>query len=86
MMLQAVFHELNAPLFSVERGRFKWQLQLWKAADYHPTGPFETFKFDKSCALLIAMAIDQVEQGEVIPTGNEGQVFWGHSTVSRQGG
>ena len=74
-MLQSIFHELNAPLFSVERGRLKWQSQLWKAADYFPPGPFETFKFDKSCALLIAMAIDLMEKGEVIPTGRDGLVF-----------
>jgi hypothetical protein len=74
-MLQAIFHELNAPLLSVERGRLKWQSQLWKAADYFPPGPFETFKFDKSCALLIAMAIDLMEKGEVIPTGRAGLVF-----------
>lgn len=74
-MLQAIFHELNAPLFSVESGRFKWQLQLWNAANYHPIDPLETFKFDKNCALLIAMAIDLMEKGEITPTGRDGQVF-----------
>lgn len=83
-MLQTIFHELNAPLFSVERERFKWQLHLWDAADYYPIDPFETFKFDKSCALLIATAIDLMEKGEIIPTGRYGQLFLGQITAQRR--
>lgn len=74
-MLQTIFHELNAPPFSLERGRFNWQFKLWDAADYNSIGPFETFKFDTSCALLIALAIDLMEKGEIIPTGRDGRVF-----------
>lgn len=74
-MLQTIFHELNAPLFSLESSRFKLQLQLWTDADYNPAGPFEKFRFDKSCSLLIAMAIALMESGEVIPTGIQGKVF-----------
>lgn len=74
-IVQAIFHELNAPLFSVEKERFGWQLRLWQAADYHPHGPFETFKFDMTYALLIAMAIDQIEQGAIKPTGKYGKLF-----------
>ncbi len=77
-MLQTIFHELNAPLFSIEKERFSWQQRLWKAADYFPTGPFETFEFDESCALLIAMAIDLMEKGELTPTGRDGDVFCDH--------
>lgn len=74
-IMQTVFHELNAPLFSVESARFKWQLKQWQAAEYHPPGPFETFKFDTSCALLIATAIDQMERGNFEPTGTYGSLF-----------
>lgn len=74
-IVQTIFHELNAPLFSVERARLKWQLELWNATDYYPPGPFETFKFDTSCALLIATAIDQIEKGAVKPTGIYGNLF-----------
>lgn len=74
-ILQAVFHELNAPWLSVESGRFVWQLKLWEVADYHSPGPFETFKFDRSCALLIATAIDHMETGAVRPTGTYGKFF-----------
>ena len=74
-ILQAIFHELNAPWLSVESGRFVWQLKLWEAAGYHSPGPFETFKFDRSCALLIATAIDHMETGAVRPTGTYGKFF-----------
>jgi hypothetical protein len=74
-ILQAIFHELNAPWISVKSGRFVWQLKQWEAAGYHSPGPFETFKFDKSCALLIATAIDQMETGAVKPTGTYGKFF-----------
>jgi len=74
-ILQAIFHELNAPWLSVESGRFVWQLKLWEAAGYHSPGPFETFKFDRSCALLIATAINHMETGAVSPTGTYGKFF-----------
>lgn len=74
-IVQTIFHELNAPLFSVEKERFGWQLKLWKAADYHPHDPFQTFKFDTTYALLIAMAIDEIEKGALKPTGKYGKLF-----------
>ena len=74
-ILQALFHELNAPVYSVKSGRFVWQLDLWETAGYLSPGPFETFKFDKTCALLIAIAIDQMETGLVKPTGKYGKFF-----------
>ena len=83
-MLQTIFHELNAWHLPLERWRMKWQLQLWKAADYFPPGPFETFKFDKSCELLIAMAIDEMEKGIFTPTGMHGSVFLGHDPTGER--
>jgi hypothetical protein len=77
-MLQTIFHELNGPLFSIEIEHFKWQMQLWAAAEYDQNDPFLVFKFDKSCALLIATAIDLMEKGELVPKGKDGQIFCGH--------
>ena len=76
-LMQIIFQELNAPLFSGGGERMKWQLKIWNVAEFYPPGPFETFKFDKSCSLLIATAIDLMERGELTPTGEGGQVFCG---------
>jgi hypothetical protein len=77
-LLQTIFQELNAPLFSGHREHVKWQLKIWNVAEYYPSGPLESFKFDKRCSLLIATAIDQMEKGKLTPTGSEGQLFLGH--------
>lgn len=74
-IFQTLFHELNAPLFSVTSERFVWQLKLWEVAGYCSPGPLEIFKFNTSCALLIATAIDEMESGEVKPTGTYGKFF-----------
>lgn len=79
-VLQTIFHELNGPLLSVEKERFKLQMRLWAAAEYHPNDPFLVFKFDKGCGLLIATAIDLMVKGELTPTGRDGQLFSGLTT------
>lgn len=82
-LLQTIFQELNAPLFVGDSDRIGWQLKIWDVADYFPSGPLETLKFDKSCSLLIATAIDQMETGKFTPTGKEGQLFSGHELCEK---
>lgn len=83
-LLQTIFQELNAPIIPGGGKRIKWQLKLWNEADYYPSGLFRKFKFNKSCSLLISMAIDLMEKGEVTPLGDEGYVFSEHNWESEK--
>lgn len=73
-LLHAIFEELNASLF--ENDQSKWQLSVWREAGYFPSFDRpDPFKFDKSCAALIAVAIDQLEKGLISPKGTHAYLF-----------
>ncbi|MEZ4536978.1 MAG: TniQ family protein [Cyanobacteriota/Melainabacteria group bacterium] len=73
-LLHAIFEELNAAL--IENDQSKWQLSVWREAGYFPSFDRpEPFKFDKSCAALIAVAIDQLEKGIISPNGTHASLF-----------
>jgi hypothetical protein len=74
-LMQTIFHELNVPLFILGRARLNLDLDFWEAVGYLPTPFYKTFKFDKSCALLIAKAIELMENGTVVPAGKHGKYF-----------
>jgi hypothetical protein len=74
-LLQTIFQEIeDADIHEIER--WKWQQMVWQAAGYYSPSLFgEPFRFDRTCAMLIATAIDQVEKGFISPKGREGHLF-----------
>jgi hypothetical protein len=76
-LLQTILHELNPPPFSISPEQLRMKLQVWEAADYHPPALRSLSTFDKNHALLIATAIELMENRLVIPTGLQGKIFSG---------
>lgn len=78
-LMQTVFQELNTiQLFGSKR--LEWQEMVWEAAGYCPR-PSNPFKFDISCALLVAIAMNEIEEKAVCPEGKQAYLFL---TGSRQ--
>lgn len=75
-LLSTIFLELNTVVIGGPRKTYNL-CKLWRAAEYYP-GVFDRqFVFDKTSALLIAMAIDMMERGAISPAGEFGYLFKG---------
>lgn len=72
-LMQTVFQELNTiQLFGSKR--FEWQEMIWEAAGYCPS-PSRPFGFDISCAMLVAIAMNEIEEKVVCPEGKQAYLF-----------
>lgn len=72
-LMQTVFQELNT-IQLLGSKRFEWQEMVWEAAGYCPR-PSLPFKFDMSCAMLIAIAMNEIEEKAVFPEGQQAYLF-----------
>jgi hypothetical protein len=72
-LMQTVFQELNTiQLFGSKR--FEWQEAVWEAVGYCPSLS-RPFSFDISCAMLIAIAMNEIEEKAVCPEGQQAYLF-----------
>jgi hypothetical protein len=73
-LLQIIFQELNT-IQPFGSRRFEWQEMVWETAGYCPS-PSSPYRFNRSCALLIAIAMKQIEEQTFCPKGKYSYLFF----------
>lgn len=74
-VLQTIFQELGRDPTEHTSSSSDWCQMIWSMAGYAPRPSGERFSFDLRCAMFIATAIEQLENGSISPSGTEGRLF-----------
>jgi len=60
--------------------QWQWQEMVWEGAQYRPN-PGRPFIFNRSCAMLVAIAIDQMKAGCINPKGRQAYLFSNEAVI-----